>query len=398
MKNILLILSFIISSVAVAQKHNIVNASIALRNAKKAKGDEIGVLLSEAKEYIDEAFSTESTANDPKMWNYRAPIYLEIALKKPELDNLAIIKATDAHIKCLQKGKKDKIIVRKWTAKEDVLSGLIQCGYKLFNLAIDKYNEGDYERSLALYGKIFEIIPYDDEDQLKRGNITNETILYNSFFSSSKLKNDSKSKELLQALILINFNEPAIYIHMSDIYKREKNIEKAIEYLSLGREMFEDDQSIINTEINLYIELGRTSELLTKLSEAINLDSENSLLYFNRGTIYDQEGQLENAENDYVKAIELEPSSFGSNYNLGALFFNKAVELNNSANSTSDDKKYKLLKTQANIYFDKGLPYLESAYLINPKDKNTLLSLKQLYYMKGDYKKSDEIKRVISEL
>ena len=26
------------------------------------------------------------------MWNYRAPIYLEIALKKPELDDKAIIK------------------------------------------------------------------------------------------------------------------------------------------------------------------------------------------------------------------------------------------------------------------------------------------------------------------
>ena len=35
------------------------------------------------------------------------------ALKKPELDKLAIIKATDAHIKCLQKGKKDKIIVKE---------------------------------------------------------------------------------------------------------------------------------------------------------------------------------------------------------------------------------------------------------------------------------------------
>ena len=111
MKNILLLLSLIISTVAVAQKHNIVNASIALRNANKAKGDEVGVLLSEAKEYIDEAFNSESTSNDPKMWNYRAPIYLQIALKKPELDKLAIIKATDAHIKCLQKGKKDKIIV-----------------------------------------------------------------------------------------------------------------------------------------------------------------------------------------------------------------------------------------------------------------------------------------------
>ena len=60
-------------------------------NANKAKGDEVGVLLSEAKEYIDEAFNSESTSNDPKMWNYRAPIYLQIALKKPELDKLAII-------------------------------------------------------------------------------------------------------------------------------------------------------------------------------------------------------------------------------------------------------------------------------------------------------------------
>ena len=398
MKNILLILSFIISTVAVAQKHNIVNASIALRNANKANGDEVGVLLLEAKEYIDEAFSSESTANDPKMWNYRAPIYLQIALKKPELDNLAILKATDAHIKCLKKGKKDKIIVKKWTSKEDVLAGLVQCGYKLFNLAIDHYNKGDYKTSLDFYDKIFEIVPFDDEDQLKRGNITKETILYNSFFSSNKLKDDTKSKELLQNLIDINFNEPAIYIHMSEIFKREKNIEKAIEYLSLGREIFEDDQSIINTEINLYIELGRTSELLKKLGEAIEIDTENSLLYFNRGTIYDQEGQLENAEKDYLKAIDLDPSSFGSNYNLGALFFNKAVELNNSANSTSDDKKYKSLKDQSDVYFNRALPYLESSYSINPKDKNTLLSLKQLYYMKGNYKKSDEIKKLISEL
>ena len=95
---------------------------------------------------------------------------------------------------------------------------------------------------------------------------------------------------------------------------------------------------------NLYIELGRTNELITKLGEAIELDPENSLLYFNRGTIYDQEGQTSEAEIDYLKAIELDPSSFGSNYNLGALFFNKAVELNNSANSTSDNNKYKKLK------------------------------------------------------
>ena len=49
MKNLIIILSLLFSSVAVAQKHNIVNASIALRNAKKAKGDEVISLLKEAK-------------------------------------------------------------------------------------------------------------------------------------------------------------------------------------------------------------------------------------------------------------------------------------------------------------------------------------------------------------
>ena len=389
MKKIYLFIFIIsIANSVFAQKFNVVNASIALRQDN----------LVEAKQYIDEAFLNEATSNDPNMGNYRAPIYLQIALKQPELDDKAVIKSTIAHIKCLQIGKKDKIIVKKWTSKEDILAGLMQCGYKLFNLAIDKYNAEEYTIAIDLYNTIFDIIPFDEEDQLKRGNITKETILYNSFFASSKLKDNKLSKELLQKLIDINFNEPAIYIYMSDLYKDEDNIDKSIEYLSLGREMFEDNQSIINTEINLYIELGRTIELIAKLGDAINLDQENPLLFFNRGTIYDQEGQLDNAIKDYNKAIELDPSSFGSNYNLGALYFNKAVELNNLANSTSNDVKYKKIKKEADLYFDKGLPFLEAAYQLNSKDKNTLLSLKQLYYMKGDYKKSEDIKLQISSL
>mgnify|MGYP001232633725 CR=1 FL=1 len=371
-----------------AQKHNIVNASIALRNENYA----------EAKQYIDEAYESESTANEPKMWNYRAPIYLQIALKEPALDKDATFKATEAHIKCLQRDKKGRVVVRKWTSEEDVLAGLIQCGYKLFNVAIDKYNAEDYKGSLKYYNAIFDIIPLDTEDQLKRGNITKETVLYNSFFSSSKMKDNETSKELLQQLIDMNFNEPAIYIHMSNIYLQEEDTDKALEYLASGRDMFEDDQGLINTEINLYIQLGRTAELIDKLGEAIEIDSENDLLYFNRGTIYDQEGDMDNAIKDYKLAIEINPSSFGANYNLGALYFNTAIESNNKANSTSNNSVYKKLKSEADSFFAQALPYLEKSYTLDSNDKNTLLSLKQLYYMKGDYKKSEEMKKLIAEL
>ena len=398
MKKIIIALSLLIPVLSIAQKHNIVNASIALKHANKADDDEITLKLKEAKSYIDEAYNTESTSNEPKMWNYRAPIYLKIALKSPELDPMAIFKATESHIKCLQKDKKGRVVVRKWTAEEDILSGLIQCGYKLFELAIEKYKNEEYANSLKYYDAIFQIIPLDKEDQLKRGNITKETILYNSFFASSKMKNNIKSKETLQELININFNEPEIYVQMSNIYIEEGDNDKALEYLNLGRDMFEDDQRLINTEINLYIKLGRTSELIEKLGEAIELDSENDLLYFNRGTIYDQQGDFENAKNDYNKSLEINPDAFGSNYNLGALYFNTGIELNNKANSTSDNSVYKSLKDKAKKFFKQALPYLQKAYEIDEEDKNTLLSLKQLYYMNGDYKKSEEMKQKLADL
>ncbi|MDG1283289.1 MAG: hypothetical protein P8N46_01420 [Flavobacteriales bacterium] len=371
-----------------AQKHNIVNASIALKNEN----------YSDAKKYIDEAYSNESTSNSAKMWNYRAPIYLQIAIKEAELDKDAILKATEAHIKCLQEDKKGRVIVRKWTNKEDIISGIVQCAYKLFNLAIEEFNAANYERAIQLYTAIFDIIPFDEENQLKRGNISKETILFNSFFASKKMNDNVKSKDLLQQLIDMNFNEPAIYIHMSNIFIEEGNTDQAINYLNLGRDMFEDDQSLINTEINLYIQLGRTTELITKLSEAIELDPENDLLYFNRATMYDQKGDFVNAENDYLISLELNKSSFGANYNLGALYFNAGVETNNKANNTSNNTTYKKLKSQAENSFSKALPFLEMAFDLDNKDKNTLLSLKQLYYLNGDYKKSELMKQYLADL
>ena len=387
-KNILIILCTVFTSVLMAQKHNIVNASIALKNEN----------FSDAKKYIDEAYSNESTSNSAKMWNYRAPIYLQIAIKDSELDNDAILKATEAHIKCLQEDKKGRVIVRKWTNKEDIISGVVQCAYKLFNLAIEEFNAANYERAIKLYTAIFDIIPFDEENQLKRGNISKETILFNSFFASKKMNDNVKSKDLLQQLIDMNFNEPAIYIHMSNIFIEEGNTDQAINYLNLGRDMFEDDQSLINTEINLYIQLGRTTELITKLSEAIELDPENDLLYFNRATMYDQKGDFVNAENDYLISLELNKSSFGANYNLGALYFNAGVETNNKANNTSNNTTYKKLKSQAENSFSKALPFLEMAFDLDNKDKNTLLSLKQLYYLNGDYKKSELMKQFLADL
>ena len=65
-------------------------------------------------------------------------------------------------------------------------------------------------------------------------------------------------KKLLQQLIDINFNEPAIYIHMSNIFLEEKNTDKALEYLTSWSEIcLKMIKALINTEIRpVHLKLG----------------------------------------------------------------------------------------------------------------------------------------------
>jgi len=387
---ILTLVLLVISSLTFAQKFNINNAYSSLDNENYA----------EAKKFIDEAYNNESTSNAPKMWMYRAKIYQIIAFNYPDLDDKAIFKATESHLKCMQPHpkKKNKIIIYKRWDEKEVFNGLIQCANKLFNLAVEAYQEGRFQESLNFYEPIYDVIELDNEGQLKSIKITTESLLHNSYLSAGALKNNELSKGFLQDLIDINSKKPSIYSSMSNIYLEEENIIKALEYLSLGRDMFEDDQNLLNAEINLYIQLGRTSELIGKLGEAIALDEENELLYFNRGTIYDQEGDIVNAKKDYLTALELNFASFGANYNLGALYFNQGVETKNKANATSNNSLYSKLNKEADALFASALPYLEAAHDLNAFDKNTLLSLKQLYYLSSDYKKSEEMKKLIAEL
>jgi len=389
----LLLFCTFITICSVAQKHNVTSAAITF---KQYKGDNTEK-LEEAKKFIDLAYNTESTSNDPKMWNYRAPIYLKIAQKEAHLDKDAVLKATEAYLKCLQTDHKGRVIVKKWTTKEDLLSGLVQCAYKLFNQAIEEYNVGQYKRAIKLYVAIFDIIPHDEEDQLKRGNITKETILYNSFFASNKMKDNQKSKELLQKLIDINFNEPAIYIHMSNIYVAEDNMDKALEYLSLGREMFEEDQSLIDAEIRLYTKLGRTSELIDKLTLAIESNPENEIYYIIRGTCYQNLKLIEKAITDYILALEINPAESIALNNISASYLEKTEPLIKDLNNTDYNKKTKISKLEDEIerLYKKALPHLIKYTELEPTDMAALNTLATIYYKLGMEKESKETRNRI---
>ena len=102
----------------------------------------------------------------------------------------------------------------------------------------------------------------------------------------------------------------------------------------------------------------------------------------------------EEAISAYLKAIEVKSDYFDANYNLGALYFNQAVQGINKANdmwkprmTSKEAAAQKKLETEAKELFNTAKPYLEAAFSVNPEDAQTIRSLKDIYARTGEDEK-----------
>ncbi|MDZ7774164.1 MAG: tetratricopeptide repeat protein [Bacteroidales bacterium] len=72
---------------------------------------------------------------------------------------------------------------------------------------------------------------------------------------------------------------------------------------------------------------------------------------------------MEEAVNAYQKALELKPDYFKPAFNLGAIYVNRAAELQSMANNLplSETEKYEKMKKRADSMLQKAMPMLEES-------------------------------------
>lgn len=393
-----IILSLLISSftlVAFSQSKNVQNAFNSFRQENFA----------EAKYFIDLAANNESTANDAKMWNYRAKIYLEIMQKYPDIDENAVFEATESHIRCLDRDKKGRISVRKWTREEDILSGLIACGYNLFNSGVEDYNAKEYKNALRKYDEIFRIIPLDKDNLLERGNINENSIYKNQYLAALQLEDIDAQLDYLGKSIENNTEDPTIYYYISNIYSEKGNLNLALEYILMGREKFSNEIILINTEIDLSMKMGKsTQEIVSKLSDAIDLDNSNEVLYIIRSQMYSKLNDNVLAEKDLISALSINPESSSANNNLASLYLSMTEPLVKERNNLGyrETKKIDNLDSKIEELQKKSLPFLVKYISLKEMDgefdKAALNTLASIYYNLGMEKESTETRSKLNSI
>ena len=109
------------------------------------------------------------------------------------------------------------------------------------------------------------------------------------------------------------------------------------------------------------------------------------------GSVFDNLGNYDEAILAYQKAIDVKSDYFDANYNLGALYFNKAVLGINEANemwkprmTKTEAASQKKLEEDSKSMFVTARPYLESAFEVDPADLETIRSLKDIYARTGE--------------
>lgn len=398
MKNLITFIFVSLTFFCKAQNIQVQNMANSLRNKDYQK----------AKEAADAAAVHETTKESAKMWLYRGNVYKKIysdtSKKVRDIDPMAEEKALEAYINCFKYDKsgiyKDSKIddingqYKDNTMDENVKGNIIAAASATKRKGTFYANNKEYDKALYCYDLLERALPYDFSQGMKRQNITMEKIVFERFEMYKSAANKEKTKEYATRLIDMKYKDAKIYTDMVRLSLLDKDTASALSYIEKGKLMFEDNMSLIGTEIDIYLARKKTDVLENKLKAAIEIAPDNDILHVVLANIYRKTGKMEEAEKEYLKAVELRADSEPANYNLGALYYAQAKDWNDKLNALPmKDPKTKDYETKSNDYFKKAIVYLEAAYdLSKDKDPNTKKLLRQISLRLGDTQRAEKYK------
>ena len=354
---------------------------------RKANTSLSGNNLAEAKTQIDQAIEDPEANGEASTWLTYGQVYQAIGD-----DSTNSVQVDQPYMKALTGYNKAQALEDSsssdyelaGTMKEQIWANSVNSGAKL-------YSDQNYDEAISYFDVAKKAKPQDTTAYIYAGisaqqNGNLDAAAQNYAYLVDSL--DYTSKDFYNSLI---------YIYLVE----QKDSEKALNYLQKAQEAFPDDPEFLKQEITVLINNEEYDQAEQQLTKAIETEPDNAILYYNRGYLYEQMGNGEEAVSNYTKATEIDPNYFDATFNLAAYYYNQAAETLARANNM-DLKEYEekgaAIEDSAKVFFEQALPPLEKSMELKPDDEKVLTTLQTVYTRLGMEAKAEEVQTKLDSM
>jgi tetratricopeptide (TPR) repeat protein len=328
--------------------------------------------------YIEQAIENPKANVKNKTWRYRGEIYLNISR-----DSALFAAFPDALVRSKDSYMKAQELDTKGSYAQEIQIGLGQVQMAASNAGIGHYNTGEFGSAGSFFDLSAEIA--------KAFDAVDTMAIYNSALCYEKAGEVDLAVARYRACAEIEYQVPNVFLFISNLYRENGREAEALQTLAEARGLYPREQSLIIEELNIYLTNEEFDKAKENLSLAAEQDPTNEILWFSLGSVLDNLGNADEAIEAYKKALEVKADYFDANYNLGALYFNQAVQGINAANdmwkprmTKAESAEQKRLENEAKALFETAKPYLEAAHVSDANDLETMRSLRDIYARTGE--------------
>lgn len=385
-KLVLLFISVVMATAIHAQRGKVVAAEAFLDNQE----------LAAAEERINDALTHPKSENWAKTYIVAARLAAAQYAQDKSKDEL-VLKATENFFKAAELDETgDEKGKGKGRFQKDIKIALTFFLPELQNAGIEAYNNENYEYAMKAFESVINLnkLPLYASDNLPEDTI----FIYYTGLAAARVKEYEKAEKYFLKAVELDYMGSNSYLALHEFYVDTKDTTKIEDNLKKGFELHPDDDRLLTSLINFYLQSSRNDEALVYLNTAIETDPENHSFYNARGVLNDINKDYDAALADYTKALELKPDYFEPILNMGVIYYNKGAEEMNAANDIRDNRKYEIARDAANGTFRKSLPYMEKAHELKADDLMVLETLRNLYYRFEMTDKYNEVQEKLNEL
>jgi tetratricopeptide (TPR) repeat protein len=330
-----------------------------------------------------------TTANDSRTHYLKAFIYKDLFAKATE------DKRVEFRNTCWTSIIKCRTLDNTGTFKQPLkqLSDFVMAS--LYNDATEEYNQQVYPLSIEHFRKFIEISEVHDTYWLDA----------NYFMGSAyySLQNLDSAKRYFELVRDKNYDQPILFVDLSYLYHKQGNEESAIQAVEVGLKKYPEYFDLKIAELNILAAFNRDSVLAIKSEEFLKSDPNNIEVLLMAATAYERtrnihKGNFQKAENIYKRVIEIDPTNFDGNYNLGVLYYNEAVDIVNTNDFDTEINALTKILEKSTALFEKALPLLLTIHRSSTNNVKILQALQATYYNLNMKAELNEINAAIKKV